>query len=142
MTGYKRYRGLQVEGAGPLGLLLLTYEALMQSLVKAKLAAESGDIGVQTEQSVRAIEVLLDLISSLDHEKGGEISGHLASLYVYMYRRMMEGQNESTMIAALNEVMDLTQTLRESWQELARQQVNTQGQRNRMQAVPSLAAAA
>ncbi len=141
MTGYKHYRGRQVEGASPLGLLLLTYEVLVQSLTRARLAAESGNIEIQTEQTTRAMEALLELISSLDHEKGGEIADHLSSLYVYMYRRMMEGQDEH-IVASLDEVMRLAQTLREGWQDLARQQENTQGQDNRIQAVASLAVAA
>ncbi len=136
MTGYKLYRGLQVESASSLGLLLLTYEALVQSLARAMLATESGNVEVRAEQTARAMEALLDLISSLDHEKGGEISSDLSSLYIYMYRRMTEAQNEDS-VAALNEVSHLAQTLHEGWQGLAQKQQNTQRQENRVQAVAS-----
>jgi len=121
MTGYKLYRGVQVGSAGPLGLVLLAYDALMQSLVLARSAAKADDIETQTNQTSRAMHAILELFSCIDYEQGGQIAANLASLYAYMNRRIMEGQDKGT-VAALDEVILLAQTLREAWQELARKQ--------------------
>lgn len=118
MSGYQSYRKQQVEGAGPLGLVLLVYEALIQSLVQTRSAIEAEDFEIQFEQITRAMRALLELISSLDHEQGGQIASNLASMYAYMYRRLLEGQS-GDMVGAINEVLPLAQTLREGWQELA-----------------------
>jgi len=118
MTGYQSYRGLQVEGAGPLELVQLTYDALMKALVRAKAAEQAQDAAAEADQLSRAIEALMELSSSLDMESGGNIAASLASLYTYMIRRLLEGQATDS-ASAIGEVMSLVQTLREGWQEVA-----------------------
>jgi len=111
------YRKQQVEGATPLGLVLLTYEALIQSLAKTREAIESNDFETRFEQSTRAMRALLELISTLDHDEGGEIANNLTSMYTYMYGRLMEEQ-AGDLKGAVEEVLELAQTLRDGWMEL------------------------
>jgi len=118
MTGYQAYRGLQVEGAGPLELVLLTYDALIKALVKARAAVEAKDMVAEAEQLSRALQAIIELSTSLNFESGGNISASLASLYAYMSRRLLEGQTRNS-AAAIDEVLSLTQTLREGWQGLS-----------------------
>ena len=118
MTGYQSYRGLQVEGAGALELVQLTYDALIKALSKAQVAEKANDTGLEAEQLSRAVEALVELSTSLDMESGGNIAASLASLYAYMIRRLLEGQATDS-AAAIREVMSLVQTLQEGWQELA-----------------------
>ena len=118
MTGYQSYRGLQVESAGPLELVQLTYDALIKSLAQAKVAEEARDAGAEAEHLLRAVEAIFELSGSLNMEEGGSIAVSLASLYAYMSRRLLEGQAQDS-AAAIREVLSLAQTLREGWQELA-----------------------
>ncbi len=121
MTGYKAYQGQQVQGAGPLGLVLLTYEALFRSLARARQAIEARDLAAEAEHTGRAMEALIELSTSLDMEAGGDIAASLASLYQYMMNRLTDGLcSRST--EAVDEVMQLVQTLREGWTELANRQ--------------------
>lgn len=121
MTANRAYRSHQVNGAGQLELVLLTYDVLIRNLNLARGAAAAADYEMQAEYSMQAITALLELISSLDHEAGGEMASNLGSLYAYMYRRLMDGQLNDT-VNALNEVMSLAETLREGWQGLSDQQ--------------------
>lgn len=121
MTIARAYRSHQVQGAGPLGLILLTYDALIQNLNFARNAAIAADYAAQADYSMRAVSALLELISSLDHEAGGQIAANLGSLYAYMYRRLMECQTNDT-ADALSEVISLVEALREGWQNLSEQQ--------------------
>ena len=118
MTGYKAYQGNQVEGAGPLGLVLLTYDVLYKSLARARFACESNDFAVEAEQTGRAIEALLELSSALNMEAGGDIAQDLARLYAYMVKRLTADMCSGS-TKALTEVIDLVQTLREGWQQIA-----------------------
>lgn len=128
MTANRAYRSNQVQGAGPLGLVLLTYDALIRNLNYARDAAIAADYAAQADYSMQAVSALLELISSLDHEAGGQIASSLGSLYAYMYRRLMESQVNDT-IDTLTEVMSLAATLREGWQQLSdQQQAAPQGQ--------------
>lgn len=124
MTVNRAYRNNQVQGAGPLGLVLLTYDVLIRNLSFAREAAIAGDYAAQADYSMQAVSALLELMSSLDHEAGGEIASSLGSMYAYMYRRLMESQMSDT-IDALAEVMSLAETLREGWQNLSDQQQAT-----------------
>ena len=121
MTVNRAYRSHQVQGAGPLGLVLLTYDVLIRNLNFARDAAIATDYAAQADYSMQAVSALLELISSLDHEAGGQVASSLGGLYAYMYRRLMESQLSNT-IDALSEVMSLAETLREGWQNLSDQQ--------------------
>jgi len=118
MTGYKSYRGLQVDGAGPLELVRLTYDALIKALAKAQAAEEAKDMAAEADHLSRAIEALIELSTSLNMEAGGKIAASLASLYAYMSRRLLEGQARDS-ASAIREVLSLAQTLRDGWQQLA-----------------------
>ncbi len=121
MTINRAYRSHQVQGAGPLGLVLLTYDVLIRNLNFARDAAIAADYAAQADYSMQAVSALLELISSLDHEAGGQVASSLGSMYAYMYRRLMESQLADT-IDTLSEVMSLAETLREGWQNLSDQQ--------------------
>ncbi len=121
MIGYQKYQANQVEGAGPLGLILLTYEALYKSLAQARLAIQANDLQTETAYTSRALEAIIELSSSLDQTKGGDIAINLAHLYAYLAKRLGEGMC-SCSTEAIDEVMALTQSLREGWLELERLQ--------------------
>lgn len=128
MTGYKAYQGNQVEGSGPLGLVLLSYEALYKALAHARRAIEAGDLAAEVDHTGRAIEAIIELSTSLDTGKGGEIAISLASLYGYMLRRLQEGMC-SCSAASVDEVIGLVQTLREAWMGIQEQQSGKTAQR-------------
>ncbi len=117
MTRYQAYQGHQVEGAGPLGLVLLTYEALYKSLAGALHAIQSRDLAREADCTSRAMEALIELSSSLDYEAGGKIARDLGGLYIYMMNRLTDNLCSGS-TEAIEEVMQLVQTLREGWQEL------------------------
>lgn len=117
MTGYKAYRGNQVDGAGPLGLILLTYDALNRSLGRAKLSVQAGDMHAEADSTSRALEALIELATSLNLEEGGEVAVNLSKLYFYMMERLSQGMCSQS-IDHLDEVMTLTQTLQDGWKQL------------------------
>ncbi|RLL54353.1 flagellar export chaperone FliS [Mariprofundus sp. EBB-1] len=117
MTGYKAYQGNQVDGATPLGLVLLTYDALYKSLGRARLGVESKDMMLESEQTARALEALIELSTSLNMEEGGEVAVNLARLYIYMNERLVSDMCSGSVVA-IDETMALTQTLRDAWKGL------------------------
>jgi len=120
MTRYQAYQGNQVEGAGPLGLVLLTYEALYKSLGRSRMAVLAGDMQAEADHAGRAMEALFELSTSLNMEEGADIAQSLASLYAYMMNRVTEGLCSGS-TQHLDEVMRLVQELREGWMQLSAQ---------------------
>jgi len=124
MTGYQQYRGIQVEGASPLELILLTYDVLIKSLRLAKMAGEEKNMAAEADQLARALEALIELATSLDMENGGTVASSLGNLYAYMSRRLLEGSTTDTG-AAIDEVLSLANSLREGWQGISDQNSGT-----------------
>jgi len=123
MSGYKAYQGNQVNTANPLGLVLLSYEALYKSLGRTFHAIEGGDLAAEADHTARAMEAIIELSSSLDMEAGEDVAASLLSLYNYMSQRLSEGMC-SCSTDAVEEVMLLVTTLREGWERLAKEQEN------------------
>jgi flagellar protein FliS len=121
MTGYQAYQGNQIKGAGPLGLVLLTYEALYKSLGRARLAILAGDLSAEADHTGRCMEAIIELSTSLKMEEGGEVANSLARLYAYMVKRLTEGLC-SCSTEHVDEVLRLAQELREGWMLLSAQQ--------------------
>ncbi|MDX8391199.1 MAG: flagellar export chaperone FliS [Mariprofundaceae bacterium] len=121
MTGYNAYQGNQVNGSGPLGLVLLSYEALYKSIGHVRRAIEAGDLAAEVDHTSRAIEAIIELATSLQAQENDQIAASLASLYAYMVRRLNEGMCTCS-LTAIDEVSQLVETLREGWQELHGQQ--------------------
>jgi len=125
MTGYQIYQGNQVEGAGPLGLVLLSYEALCKSLGRTRLAIEAGDLAAEADHTGRSMEALIELSSSLNMQEGEDIAQSLASLYMYMMNRLTSGLC-SCSTDHIDEVLKLVQDLREGWVSLSLQQITSE----------------
>ncbi len=135
MVGHQKYQTHQVEGAGPLGLVLLTYEALYKSLAQAKSAIIANDIQAETHHISRALEAIIELSSSLDLEQGGDVARNLSLLYQYLSQRLSDGMCTFS-TQSVDEAMALTQTLREGWLALAEQHAQTSRQQTMRQQKP------
>ncbi|MDQ6988794.1 MAG: flagellar export chaperone FliS [Mariprofundaceae bacterium] len=125
MSGYKAYQGQQIQGAGPLGLVVLSYDALYKALGRARLSIEKNDLAQEADHTARAMEAIIELSSSLNFEAGEDISTSLASLYAYMMDRLA-GSMCSGKTEHITEVMQLVEVLRDGWQQLAQQQSSQQ----------------
>ena len=121
MVGHQKYQANQVVGAGPLGLVLLTYEVLYKSLGQARAAVVANDTIAETHHISRALEAIIELSSSLDLEQGGEVARNLSQLYTYLSKRLGEGMCTFS-TTSIDEAMQLTQSLREGWMALEQQQ--------------------
>lgn len=131
MTRYQAYQGNQVQGAGPLGLVLLTYEALFKSLGRARMAIQAADMCAEATHTSRAVEALIELNSSLNMEAGGDIAQSLGSLYMYMMNRLSAGLCSAS-TEHVDEVIRLVQELREGWMQLSAAQQKSGQQRSHL----------
>lgn len=121
MVGYQRYQKNQVEGSGPLGLVLLSYEVMYKSLAQARLAILANDFSAEADHVSRALEAIIELSTSLDMEQGADVAVNLAHLYAYMAKRLGEGLCSGA-TDSVDEVLGLATSLREGWLKLDEQQ--------------------
>ncbi|NNF59057.1 MAG: flagellar protein FliS [Rhodothermaceae bacterium] len=91
----RQYQHQDVTSASPERLIVKLYDLGIAACYR----------GDQTQ--TRA--VLVELMSSLDHEQGGDLAARLYALYVYCLHESADGE--------LNAVAEILGGLREAWQE-------------------------
>ncbi len=116
---YNRYKQMQVNTTDPVRLVVMLYEGTILALKRAIGYIEKKDFENKGKELMRAQEILFELMSCLDHEKGGEVSEKLHALYTYMIKRVIEA-NVSLDITILQETIKHLETINEGWTELAK----------------------
>jgi flagellar protein FliS len=114
-TGYLEN---QVNSADPIGLVQLLYEAAIDSLRQARTFFELGAVPERSSAISKAMQIVPELQSSLDMERGAEIAAGLAQLYVYVQERLAEA-NAQRKRAALEEALQLLLILEDGWKQAA-----------------------
>lgn len=117
MTGYKAYRGQQVQTSSPLELVLLAYEVLSSALYRASEAQKQKDFAAEAKHAQQAIEAVAELMNGLDYEHGGDIAASLGSLYAYTTQQILAAQGSNDP-AIYNNLINIVNELRSGWMEL------------------------
>lgn len=114
------YQTQQIMTASPAKLVALLYDRAATLLNDVVQAIEQGDIQRRCDANRTAIDVISQLWSTLDLDRGGEIAQNLSQLYGFMMRRMgdIDLQNDAQ---AARDVIALLEPLRKSWHQLAAQ---------------------
>jgi flagellar secretion chaperone FliS len=95
-------------------LVNMLYQACTAAVREARHHLAEGRIAERSREINKAYEILVELGSSLDHGRGGDISQRLALLYDYMQRRLLDANMQQS-DPPLIEVLGLLSTLSEGW---------------------------
>ncbi len=115
---YNAYAEGNVFSANPLRIVLALYEGAIDSIRSARQCLAAGDTWGRSNAINKAIKLVTELLVSLDHEQGGEISANLKRVYDYVQCRLIDAhlqRSEHPLIEAEN----LLDTMREGWQGAA-----------------------
>ncbi len=114
-TAHEAYRRGQVSSAAPLRIVVLLYEAAIQSCRTG--LTRYDEPRARGESLGRAHGIVSELFSALNHEKGGEIAANLDALYRFVLesitRANVQGDRE-----ALRSVIQVLETLLSGWREI------------------------
>lgn len=91
MYAYDHQLEAEILSADPVKLVALLYQGALDGIRDARRKLAAGDIEGRGRAVSKVSAILLHLVSTLDHERGGEISRNLAELYDYLLRRLSEG---------------------------------------------------
>jgi len=119
-NAHDTYLENRVLSADPLELVHMLYQAATRAVQDARRHLAGGEIPARSRSITKAHAILTELMNSLDHERGGEISQRLAQLYDYMQRRLLES-NFCQVDEPLRDVLGLLATLTEGWEGVKRQ---------------------
>jgi flagellar secretion chaperone FliS len=114
LNAHETYLEQRILSADPVELVHMLYQAALTGVGDARRHLAEGQILPRARSISKVCEILLELNTSLDYERGGEMSVRLSQLYGYMHRQLVDA-NSRQIDASLAEVASLIATLMEGW---------------------------
>ena len=84
------YREREIQSATPARLVVLLFEHAHANLLRARHAVQTGNIELRTESVGKAREALMELLTSLDAERGGDMARNLKSVYCFILSELVD----------------------------------------------------
>ena len=109
------YRQQAVEGASPVGLVVLLYGIIVTSLLRAQEAVRKKDIEKRVFETNHVLKVIGQLQGSLDHTRGGHVAAQLDRFYTVMRARVMDASMKQSE-EILQELVQHFTALKQAWQ--------------------------
>ncbi len=119
-TGYQTYRNTQTNTADRSELLLMLYDGALRFTRRAIEAIEANDVAARCEAISRAFAIITELYSTLNFEVDKELTGNLASLYMFCLESYSQANAEG-LAPPLKALIPIIETLRDGWGEAIRQ---------------------
>ena len=116
-AAYQQYKQVQIKTANRGKLLILLNQGCIKFLRLAKKGVQDNNIEMANNNIIKSQNIIMELMSTLDRDKGGEIADNLYSLYDYMNRQLVEA-NINKNIGPIEIVEELMLELLDSWQQL------------------------
>jgi flagellar protein FliS len=118
---YQQYRATRVQTAGSVDLVVMLYQGAVKFIRLGIQALEHDDPKAAHANLVRAQDIVVELLGSLNRDAGGQIANQLAGVYDYCFRRLVTA-NVRKDPAPAREVLGIVRDLGMAWQEIALQQ--------------------
>ncbi|MCP4270037.1 MAG: flagellar export chaperone FliS [Candidatus Brocadiaceae bacterium] len=108
------YKKSQVETANPIDLIIILYDRAIILLDKAINEIIEEKYEEKNTSLTKATDIVFELLTTLDNDKGGEIATSLSRLYNFVIREIT---NASTSLNTkkLDNAKKILSELRESW---------------------------
>lgn len=116
----EEYKKQTVNGATPVQLVIMLYDGALRFMEKGKSAVIRKDYNEQNQYLQKAQNIIIELMSCLDMERGGEISANLLSLYSYVLQQLIDA-NVKDLTEPIDQSMTVLSELRESWRAIESQ---------------------
>ena len=120
--GASAYQRVDAQTRSPLELVVMLYDGVLSSLSEASAAAARGDVATRAAGVSRSLTIIGALQSTLNVQEGGAVALELDRLYTYATQRLIDVTTKKD-FTALTEVHKLLSTIREAWDQIAKEQV-------------------
>ncbi|HOT73652.1 MAG TPA: flagellar export chaperone FliS [Anaerohalosphaeraceae bacterium] len=114
MNGFSIYQETAISTQNRGRLIVMLYDGAIKFLRQAVEDLKRGDLAAKGRHIGKAQDILFELNTVLDMEKGGQIAQNLRALYNFMQRHLTEAniRKDPKMI---EEVIALLEELNQSW---------------------------
>jgi flagellar protein FliS len=110
----QEYQKSAINSASPVGVIVMLYDAAIGFMAQGKAAMAHADYDKQNTLLQKAQKIIIELMGSLDLEKGGDVAKNLMSLYSYAWNELVQANIHDKPECVDHALMVFTQ-LRESW---------------------------
>lgn len=83
-----RYKEMEVLSATPGALVVMVYDHLLTSLLRARAAIVARDVESRVMEFDRSRDAIGELLATLDRERGGAVAEQLSGLYTFFLREL------------------------------------------------------
>lgn len=116
LTPFNQYQQTQVSTSSPEKLLLMLYDGAINFTRIALDKMEKNDIAGKGKFIGKAQAIVSELMNTLNHEVGGEISRRLEQLYIYLIDEYLAA-NINNSPRSLENTLKILTMLRDTWIE-------------------------
>lgn len=117
-NGLKAYKNNAVTTQTPGQIVVLLHEGAIRFLKQAVEALDEKKYVEKGRLITRAIDIISELNSALDMEKGGEVAVNLRRLYLFMNEHLLAA-NFKKDPGMLRQVIRMLEELHSGWKEIA-----------------------
>ena len=110
----QNYLKTKIFTATPEQLQLMLYDGAIRFAEQARVALEKKNFDQSYSMISRVQRIITEMNASLKHDVYPEMCGKLASLYNYVYRKLVEANIEHK-VDSLDEALRLLRFQRETW---------------------------
>jgi flagellar protein FliS len=108
------YRQFSVQGATPVGLVVMLYDGAIAAMQRAITAIEAHDVEKKCRHLKRALAIILQLEGTLNFELGGEVAQTLGAFYRYARAQATKANIENSP-EILRSLIERFATVRDAW---------------------------
>ncbi len=115
-----QYKQTQVRSSTPLELVVMLYDAVLQSAATARDAMARRDVPARKAALSRMLAIIAELQNTLDLERGGKIASDLDNLYAWAASRLLDATVQQN-VRPIDDVVRVLEPLRDAWRTIAAQ---------------------
>ncbi len=114
---YQAYQSTSIKTSSQKQLIVMLYDGMNRFMNKSIKAIHDKDYELAHNNLNKTGKILLELLSTLKEEKGGEIAGNLKKIYVYCYEQIVIA-NLKKDVTMIREVQDVLSNLGAGWKQI------------------------
>jgi flagellar protein FliS len=86
----KAYRDREILSASPGRLVVIVFDHVLANLHRARVAGEAKNLEMRLEALSRARDGVMELLATVDVEKGGALGANLRSIYGFTFNELLD----------------------------------------------------
>ena len=113
-SGIRDYQTMQIMSSKPEKLILMLYDGALRFIQLAIKALEQNDIEQAHKNLIKTQNIMIELMTSLNLDKGGEIALNLFRIYEFMHFTLVQA-NVKKNPEPVRRISTQLKILRDSW---------------------------